>query len=252
MTYALRGRQVLITGGSRGLGALVAERFAAEGCNVAINYLSSKLVAEELAEKLRKKYNITACSIQGDTALQSDCKKLISECTQKLGNVDIVISNAGWTKFTDFGDLYAMTEEEWDKCWAVNVKGHFHLLRDAMPRFEENADGGVFLITSSIAGKYPSGSSLPYATTKAAAIHMMKGIAMTKGPKLRINAVCPGVLLTDWGRQFSDEYLEGIKDKSALKKLADIEDVADLYISLSKNKSITGSAVGIDSGRYIF
>lgn len=104
----------------------------------------------------------------------------------------------GYTKFSKFNDLSAATAEDWDKMFAVNVKAQTYLCREAMPIFNANAEGGVMILTSSIAGAYAGGSSLPYSVTKAAQLHLMKCLATSQGPKLRINAVLPGLLLTEW------------------------------------------------------
>lgn len=168
MSYSLKGRNALITGGSRGLGALVAQKYAAEGCNVAINYLSSKDVAEELASSLRTQYGVNAVTVQGDASRRQDCSNAIKTTIEQLGGLDIVVSNAGWTKMTTFGDLDAMDDDDWDRCWSTNVKSSWYLFKEALPTFNANPDGGVFIITSSTAAVTPSGSSIPYAVTKAA------------------------------------------------------------------------------------
>ncbi|KAL8841061.1 MAG: hypothetical protein Q9170_001086 [Blastenia crenularia] len=179
MPYDLKGRNVLITGASRGLGALLAEKFAAEGCNVAINYNASEDRAQAVAEKIHKTYHCKAIIVKGvntsmlisklqDQGILSDCESTVQKSIEGLGGLDIIVSNAGWTKFTGFGDLDALSEEEWDKCWAVNCKGNLHLLRKALPTFNANPEGGVFLMTSSIAGIGAQGSTMAYSVSKAA------------------------------------------------------------------------------------
>jgi len=242
---------VLITGGTRGLGALVAEKFAAEGCSIAINYVSNVERAKETAEKLEKEYGVKVVVVQGDVGILEDCVKTVKESISGLGGLDIIISNAGWTKFSAFNDLHALSEEDWDKCWAINVKGNLHLLREALPTFNANPDGGAFLMTSSVAGISPSGSTMAYSVTKAAGLHLMKCLATTQGPKVRVNAVSPGLLLTEWGSQYSPERIKAIEERSALKKISDLEDTADLFITLAKNSSMTGVNVQIDAGLII-
>lgn len=139
---------------------------------------------------------------------------MVQATISQLGGLDIIIANAvhplplllnhiltspqGYTRFSPYGDLNAPTVDDWDTCFAVNVKAPFFTLREALPTFKANLDGGVFIFSSSIAGKIASGSSLPYSVTKAAQLHLMKGMAASQGPKVRINAVLPGLLLTDW------------------------------------------------------
>ncbi|KAL1968875.1 hypothetical protein VTN77DRAFT_1236 [Rasamsonia byssochlamydoides] len=248
MPYSLKDRNVLITGGSRGLGALVAEKFAAEGSNIAINYVSNAERAKEAAAKIEAQYKVKVVVIQGDAGIRDDCVRVVKTTIELLGGLDVVISNAGWTKFSNFSDLDALTEDEWDKCWATNVKGNLHLFREALPTFNANPEGGVFIISSSIAGITPSGSSMAYSVTKAAGLHLMKCLASTQGPKVRINAVLPGLLLTEWGNQFTPSQIEGHKEKTMLKKIVDLDDAANLYISIAKNTSMTGQSIQIDSG----
>ncbi|KAJ5748117.1 uncharacterized protein N7511_009813 [Penicillium nucicola] len=248
MPYSLSGRNVLITGGSRGLGALTAEKFAAEGSNVAINYMSNKETADKLAADIASKYSVKAVVVQGDAGIQDDCFNVVKATVEKLGGLDIVISNAGWTKITNFGDLDAMDEEDWDKCWSVNVKSNFHLYKAALPTINANPEGGAFLITSSVAGVTATGSSLPYATTKAATLHLMTCLARSQGPKVRINAVLPGLLLTEWGQRFPQDKIDAWTNATVLKKVPEVEDCADMFIAMAKNASMTGQAVLIDSG----
>jgi NAD(P)-dependent dehydrogenase (short-subunit alcohol dehydrogenase family) len=110
----------------------------------------------------------------------------------------VLIGLQGYTRFSTYSDFNDPTVEDWDKCFAVNVKAPFFTLREALPTFNANPDGGAFIFSASIAGKLAAGSSLPYSVTKAAQIHLMKGMAATQGPKVRVNAVLPGILLTEW------------------------------------------------------
>lgn len=248
MPYTLKGRNVLVTGGSRGLGALVAEKFASEGCNIAINYLSSKDRAQQTADKIRQSYGSQASIIQGDTGVHGDCVRIVQEAIQLLGGLDIIVSNAGYTRFSEFGDLSALSEEDWDKCWAVNVKAQMFLFREALPTFNSNANGGVFLITSSIAGVAIAGSSMAYSTTKAAGLHLMKCLAQTQGAKVRVNAILPGLLMTEWGEKFPAETISKYKERAVLKDVTDLNDCADAFVMVAKNSSMTGQKIQVDAG----
>ncbi|KAJ5408384.1 hypothetical protein N7509_002267 [Penicillium cosmopolitanum] len=224
MPYSLKGRNVLITGGSRGLGALVAQKFAAEGSNIAINYMSNKQSADNTASEIASKYNVKTIVVQGDAGNQTDCINAVKTTIEQLGGLDVIVSNSGWTKMTNFGDLDAMDDADWDKCWNMNVKSSFYLFKAALPTFNANPEGGAFIITSSIAGVSATGSSLPYAVSKAALIHLMKCLAQTQGSKVRVNAVLPGLLLTEWGQQFPKEKIEAWTQKTSLKHVPEVED----------------------------
>ncbi|KAL8834724.1 MAG: hypothetical protein Q9176_007331 [Flavoplaca citrina] len=221
MPYKLSGRNVLITGASRGLGALLAEKFAKEGCNVAINFITSEQRAQQVAEKIRSTYNCQAIIIKGvlapsayasglqltrplqDQGVLAECEDTVQKTIDGLGGLDILVSNAGWTKMSTFGNLDALSEEDWDKCWAVNCKGNLHLFRKALPTFNANPEGGVFLLTSSIAGVGPQGSAMAYSVSKAAGLQLMKCLAATQGPK---------------GQTFTPERIQASKDKAVLKQ----------------------------------
>ncbi|KIW67720.1 hypothetical protein PV04_06952 [Phialophora macrospora] len=250
MPYSLKGRNVLVTGGSRGLGALLCEKFAAEGSNIVVNYVSSKDRADQVADKC-KEFGVKTAVIQADIGVVEDTIRLVKESVEQLGGLDIIINNAGWTRFTTFGDLNDLSHDEWNKCWSTNVMSHLVLMQQAGPIFNANPDGGVFIISSSVAGISQGGSSMGYSVTKAAGLHLMKCLASTQGPKIRINAVLPGLLLTEWGLKYSEERIKAIKNAAPLKQETLLDDCADAYISLAKNTSITGQQIVVDSGLVI-
>ncbi|KAL3462040.1 short-chain dehydrogenase [Aspergillus heterothallicus] len=249
----------LITGASRGVGAAVARAFAAQGnIRVAINYHSNASAAEQLLTELsaiRQKKNDVASkdqerwftAIQADTTKREGMANLVKQTIEQLGRLDIVVSNVGWTRMTDFMNLEdADNEADWDRCFDVNVKSHFRLFRTCQPYLESSE--GVFIATASVAGVKPSGSSLAYAVTKAALIHLVKGLAIIAGPKIRVNSVAPGVLMTDWGKGFPAEKVRAVVEKNVLKRLATPEDVAEQVRFLAMSRSITGMNAVIDAG----
>jgi len=199
------------------LGAEIVRKFAAEGCNVAINYASSRDAAEKLAQEVQEKHSIKTAVLKGDTTSMDDCKKCVQDTVDAFGGIDGIIANAGWTRFSDFADLGSMEDHEWDRCWTAQVMGPKKYIQESLPHFKKNPEGGFFIITSSIAAQSLAGSSMPYSVTKAAQVHFMKCVALTHGPTLRINAVLPGLLLTDWGNRYGDERINALKDAAALK-----------------------------------
>ncbi|KAJ4673328.1 hypothetical protein HRR95_006179 [Exophiala dermatitidis] len=162
MPYTLKGRNVLVTGGSRQ--ALTTPRsattsneesFAAEGSNLVVNYVSRKDRADQVAEKCRKEFGVKVVVIQADIGVAEDSIRLVKETVQQLGGLDIIINNAGWTRFANFGDINDLSHDEWNKCWSTNVMSQLVLMQEAAPIFNANPDGGVFLISSSIAVSPP-------------------------------------------------------------------------------------------------
>ena len=188
----------LVTASSAGVGAAIAKALAPH-FRVVVNYFSRP---EKAAEVLRECEAAASSqtsssqrrfhSIQADVAKRSEVQRLVEETVQEMGRLDVVVSNAGWTRVVDFFNLEEnVSEEDWDRCFNMNVKAHLWLLHAAKPHLEANEDGGSFVTVASLAGVRPSGSSLPYAVTKAAAIHLTKGLAITCAPKIRCNSVSP-------------------------------------------------------------
>jgi NAD(P)-dependent dehydrogenase (short-subunit alcohol dehydrogenase family) len=159
------------------------------------------------------------CADVGDKpALQ----QLVKDTVSQFGRLDVVVSNAGWTRITNFNNLdEGMVDEDWDRCFLYNVKAHLWLLYAAKEQLEKNE--GAFITTASIAGVKPSGSSLPYSVTKAAAIHLSKALAVICSPSIRVNSVSPGLLMTEWGMKFPEEKRDAAKEATKLKRFATVE-----------------------------
>lgn len=165
-----------------------------------------------------------------------------------MGRIDIVISNAGWTRVTNFSNFAeGVLDDDWDRCFLYNVKTHLWLVEASLVHLRETR--GAFVSTASLAGVKPSGSSLPYAVTKAAQIHLAKSLAVILGAEgVRCNSVSPGLLETEWGLKFPEEVRERVKRGTKLGRLATVEDVAEQVRCLAVSRSTTGVNVVIDSG----
>jgi NAD(P)-dependent dehydrogenase (short-subunit alcohol dehydrogenase family) len=249
----------LVTASSAGLGAAIAKSLS-PSFRVVINYFSrpekaAQVVKEcEALSSLTNKSNSSSPSpqfhtIQADVSQRSEVQRLVKETIDIMGSLDLVVSNAGWTRMTNFTNLdEQLFEEDWDRCFNMNVKSHLWILAAAKPHLEVNEDGGSFITVASLAGVRPVGSSLPYSVTKAAQIHLIKGLALICGPKIRCNAVSPGLMLTEWGQRFPEDKIQATIEKSMLKSLPTVEDVADQVRALAVSKSMTGQNVVMDCG----
>jgi len=151
------------------------------------------------------------------------------------------------TNFLDINE--GVNEDDWDKCFVMNVKTHLWLAYAAKDALSETE--GTFITTASVAGVKPSGSSLPYAVTKAAQIHLAKGLAVILAPRIRVNSVSPGMMLTEWGLKFPESKRQKAIDNTKLKRLATVEDVADQIRTLVLSRSVTGQNLCIDGGSSI-
>ena len=208
--------------------ALVSPSIEHVFCQV-INYANNQSRAKELLDEL---YQIPSTvstgqaprfeAIQADVGDRSSIQRLIQETVSKFGRLDVCVSNVGWTRVTNFANLdEGMVDEDWDRCLLYNVKSHLWLMHAAREELERTE--GAFITTASVAGVKPSGSSLPYAVTKAAAIHLSKALAVICSPKIRVNSVSPGLLLTEWGMKFGPEKIEAATNATKLKRLATVE-----------------------------
>ena len=175
-------------------------------------------------------------------------ENLVSETVKSMGRLDVVISNAGWTRVTNFLNFDEQTlESDWDKCFLYNVKSHMWLFAAAKPHLAETQ--GAFISTASLAGVKPSGSSMPYAVTKSAQIHLAKCLAVICGSSgIRVNSVSPGLLLTEWGQKFGEEKIKKNIGMTKLGRLAEVDDVAAQVRTLAESRSITGQNIVVDAG----
>jgi NAD(P)-dependent dehydrogenase (short-subunit alcohol dehydrogenase family) len=205
----MAAKVALVTASSAGLGAATVKALA-PFYRVVVNYHSRLEKAEEViksASQIPATYstsdndgdNPRFFAIKADVQQRSEIQRLVSETVAKMGRLDVVVSNSGWTRLTDFMDLdQQVNEDDWDKCFNVNVKCHMWLLYAAKEHLQKCEGGGAFVTVASLAGVRPSGSSLPYAVTKAAEIHLTKGLALICGKSVRCNSVSPGLMLTEW------------------------------------------------------
>ncbi|KZF23300.1 NAD(P)-binding protein [Xylona heveae TC161] len=253
MAQAQDSKVVLVTAGSAGLGAAVVKALAAAGqYRIVVNYSSNRERAEDLIKEIEKAYPSSFSStrfaaIQADVSKRDEIIRLVEKTVSTMGRLDAIVSNAGWTRFSNFLDLdESVVESDWDKCFNMNVKSHLFLMHAAKKHLE--ATEGAFLLTASTAGVIPAGSSMAYSVSKAAEIHLMKCLAKSTGPRIRVNSVSPGLMLTDWGLQFPQEQINAYKEQTKLKSIPAVEDVAQQVLCFIQNRSITGANIVIDSG----
>lgn len=242
----LTGKVALITGGGTGLGREITLQLAAEGMRLAVSYSRSESEATETV-RLAQAAGGQSKAIQADLASTEEAARLVGEVEREFGRLDLLIHNAGTTRFIPFPDLDAVTEDVWDHLLNVNARSAFFLARAAAPIMRRTG-GGQIIMTSSVAGLSPAGSSLPYAVSKAALVHLTKCLAVALAPDIRVNSVAPGLLMTRWVAGFSDERLQAMSEAALLKKPTDVPDVAAAFVMLAKNKSITGQIIVVDAG----
>lgn len=238
----LKGSAWLVTGGGTGLGREIALLAARGGADVAVNYSRSQAEAEATAAEARA-LGVRAAAVRGDVAAESEA--VVAAAVGALGRLDVLVNNAGTTVFVPFRDLDAISEADWDRIFAVNVKAAFLCSRAAAARMPE---GGAILNVASVAGLRPTGSSLPYSVSKAALIHLTQGLAVALAPRVRVNGVAPGLLDTRWSAGHSREFIEGANRRSLLGHIPSLADTAAAAVALCLNESVTGQVLPVDSG----
>lgn len=240
----------LVTGASRGIGRAAAVALAAAGFDVAINYSRSQEAACETARQAQDKGAKTLlvpCDVSNDQGV----REMLAAVEREFGRLDALVNNAGTTTNVKPNDLEGLSLEEWDRVFAVNVRGVFQVARAAVPMLK--ASHGSIVNTASIVGLRPGPQPLPYAASKAAVVNLTKLLALNLAPEIRVNAVAPGWMEGDWMvRMLKDRYedLMARRAKSTpLQRVATAEDVAEVIVNLiTSNRFVNGEIVVIDGG----
>ena len=236
----MSNRVVLVTGSTSGIGEATALRFAQAGDTVVFNSARSVEAGERLA-----KATPGAHYVQADISRGDDCLRLVREVLQACGRLDVLVNNAGTTKVIPHADLGAATVDVWREIFEVNVFGTWSLCVAAMDALRETH--GTIVNVSSIAGVRPTGSSIPYAASKAALNHMTPLLAKVVGPEVRVNAVAPGLVDTPWPADW-DAIRDFVSAVAPLKRSGTPQDIADVIFSLASTPYVTGQVVVVDGG----
>jgi ketoreductase RED2 len=234
------GHVAVVTGSSSGIGTAVARAFARDGAGVVINSSSSVDAGEAVAASLPD-----AIYVQGDITDPAAAAQLVAAALERWGRLDTLVNNAGTTAVIPHHDLEAASVDVWRRIFEVNVFGTWSMTLAAMPALRQ-ARGSVVNV-SSLAGVRPTGSSIPYAASKAALNHMTLLLAKVVGPEVRVNAVAPGLVDTPWTADW-DVVREAVAQMTPLKRIGQPDDVAEVVLALARASYVTGQIVGIDGG----
>ena len=226
---------IVVTGGSRGIGAAIAARYAARGDRVYFLYEKNHEAARTVAEKTGA---IPICCDVADGAA-------VAEAFLNIPEVDILVCNAGvcW-----YGLLTDMKDAQWDRLFDVNVKGIYNCVKAAMPAFLRKHSGSIVTV-SSMWGQVGASCEAAYSATKGAVIALTKALAKELGPSgIRVNCVAPGVILTDMCANVSQEVLEELAQEAPLERNGTAEDVAKTVEALADMEFVTGQVLGVSGG----
>lgn len=245
----------IVTGSSSGIGAATALALADRGCHVVINYSRNSGGAEEIAEQCRAR-GVEALVQQADVAEDEECRALVDATLERFGRLDVLINNAGTTKFCDHADLDGLSKDDFLHLYSVNTVGAFQMVRAAEAALREREVAHVINMAS-IAGITGVGSSIAYAASKGALVTLTMSLARVMGPQVRVNAICPGFVQGEWlakglGQETYDRTLAGIRNIAPLSDTATPERIADMAVGVITGMDwTTGETFIIDGGTHL-
>ncbi len=238
----LTGKTAIITGGSRGIGAAIAEKFASLGANIAVLYAGSRQAAEEVCGRCAQSYGVKALPYQCDVADFQATKETVAQIRADFGTVHILVNNAGITRD---GLVAMMKAEDFDAVLDTNLKGAFHMIRHCAGLFLRNREGCIINIAS-VSGLIGNAGQCNYAASKAGLIGLTKSVARELAAKgIRCNAIAPGFIATDMtGDQQENPLLKQIP----LGRMGEAADVAEAAAYLATAGYVTGEVLRVDGG----
>ena len=253
MAGAMDGRVAIVTGGGRGIGASTVRALAARGACVVVNYSRSREEAEALAADCGGE----AIAVGGDLAEDGACSALAAAALDRFGRIDMLVNNAGKTKFANHEDLDALDAEDWIDLYRLNVIGAWQTIRACAPAMRKAGRGSVVNVAS-VAGVFGHGSSVAYAASKGAMITMTKSLARALAPAIRVNAIAPGYVGTGWfGDRFGADTLARMNAQAAagapLGVATGPDDIADTIVTLldDATRLVTGEVLLVDAGAHL-
>ena len=242
----LKGKNVIVTGATRGIGREIALTLAQNGANIAINYRNLNSEVENLLNEI-KSFGVDAFAIKCDVSIADEVDKFIKEVKAHYNTIDVLVNNAGITKD---GLILRMKEEDFDSVINVNLKGTFNTIRFASRTMVKQRKGKIINI-SSVSGVTGNAGQANYSASKAGIIGLTKSAARELASRnINVNAIAPGFVDTDMTITLSDKVKEGAKGQIPLGRFGKPEEVAELALFLSSEKSdyITGQVINIDGG----
>jgi 3-oxoacyl-[acyl-carrier protein] reductase len=248
----VQNKVAIVTGGGTGVGRATSLQLAAQGCAVLVNYSRSADEAQATVEEIKDNGGeaIAHCA---DVSENSLVLEMIEATTREFGKLDILVNNAGTTEFISFKDLDAVTPETWNRIMKVNVIGAFQVARAAAKAIRKTSGTGDIVNVTSVAGLNATGSSIPYAASKAALNNVTLSLARTLAPDIRVNAVAPGFITGRWLENGLGDKYEAFRDNFnenlPLKRVCDPKDVADAILSLlTGSRLVTGHILPCEAG----
>ena len=241
-------KSVIVTGGARGIGKRIAEKFAEEGANIIITDINESVLEE--AKKIYEMYKTNVIGIKQNVSIESDCKNVVEQAVKTFGKLDILVNNAGITKD---GLAIKMKEEDFMDVINVNLKGTFFMSKYALGVMSLKRYGKIINI-SSIVGLTGQAGQVNYSSSKAGVIGLTKSLAREYAKRnININAVAPGFIKTDMTDKLDDKTKQDIISQIPLQRFGSVDDVANCVLFLASDESsyITGQVISVNGGLYM-
>jgi 3-oxoacyl-[acyl-carrier protein] reductase len=243
----LRGCGALVTGGSGDLGTAICLALARAGCLIAVGYVGNRDGAMKTAGAVES-LGRGVCTVQLDQSDAAAIDGAVALAARELGRLDVLVNNAAWNIGIPFPELDKLTVEIWDRMFDTNVRGPFLLARAAAPRMRKQGAGRIVNIAS-VAGLGPTGSSIAYASSKAALIHLTRCLAVALAPAITVNCVAPGLIEgTRMAQRLPQEVVDRARQGVVLGRTSDIGDIAEQVVTFCRADSVTGQVLVIDGG----
>ena len=238
----------IVTGSSRGIGRGIALRYARDGYDVIVNYVSSEEKAEAVAERIREEIGGSAVAVQADVSDPDDAQRLVDTAREEFGGLDHVVNNAGIDQHLYTEDL---SPEDFDHVMDVNVNGAFNVTKFARPLLFESEDDPSIVNVSSILAHVGAPIECHYAASKSGLIGLTKSHARDFAPDVRVNAIAPGHIETDMTADRTEEELESILEEIPVDRVGQPEDIADAAAYLRDATFVTGETLEVNGGEHM-
>ena len=256
----VKGKNVLVTGGSSGIGQAIAVRFAEHGANVAINYLTTPDEAADTEQQVQacinrvQQHGVRDVLVQADVSVEDDVVRMVGEAAERLGGIDVLVNNAGIQISRPSDEL---SSAHFDKVLAVNLRGAFLCAREAIKRFLADGNGGSIVNVSSVHQVIPKPSYLGYSVSKGGMQNLTRTLALEYAERgIRVNGVGPGATVTPINRAWIDDPVKRrqVEEHIPMQRAGDADEMAGVTAFLASDDAayITGQTIFVDGGLTLF
>ena len=237
-------KTIIVTGGSRGIGAAIVSLLAKENYNIVLNYNKSEEIAKKMQEEFTK-IGKTVEIFKADVSKREEVKKLVDFTIKKFGKIDVLINNAGISQTKLFTDI---TDEDWNNMLNIDLNSVFYASQEVAKYMIHEKEGCIINI-SSIWGMIGASCEVHYSVAKAGVDAMTKSLAKELGPSnIRVNSIAPGIIDTDMNKYLSEKELEQIKEEIPLGKIGETSSIAKCAKWLIEDNYTTGQIIAINGG----